>query len=142
MGLSQHLVEQETILRWCNSDQQLSDGMTKISAAEKVSKFVRSGQRWNLLFDESFTAAKKLKSTKTVEDLPEVGSKDPTWLDLIGTSGHVRTSATVMSSSPQMPNMSSSDSNMLPFRNTYQSSCNMSCIQPVRSIPYESTEPA
>ena len=81
MGLSQHLVEQETILRWCNSDQQLSDGMTKISAAEKVSKFVRSGQRWNLLFDESFTAAKKLKSTKTVENLPEVGCEGS---DMVG----------------------------------------------------------
>jgi hypothetical protein len=109
--------------------------MTKISAAEKISKFVRSGQRWNLLFDESFTAAKKLKPTKTVEDLPEVGVKDPTWLDLIReTSGHVRTSATVMSSSPHEPNMSA-------FRNTYPSSMHVRntdsssymLIQPARS---------
>ena len=77
MGLSQHLVEQETTLRWCNFEQQLADGMTKISAVEKISKFVRSGPRWNLLFDESFTAAKKVKATNTV-DQPEVGVRDPT----------------------------------------------------------------
>ena len=48
LGLSQHLEEQETIVRWCNSDQQLSDGMMKINAADlrkssNTSKEVRGG---------------------------------------------------------------------------------------------------
>ena len=92
LGLSQHLVEQSTILRWCNSDQQLSDGMTKMSAQDKVANFLRRGQVWNLLFDESFTAAKKLKTAKTADESVEsVGARDPTYLELLNqTSGHVK----------------------------------------------------
>eukprot|EP00435_Cladocopium_sp_Y103_P037904 s628_g10.t1 len=90
LGLSQHLVEQETTLRWCNSDQQLADGMTKISAQDRVTQFLKGNQRWNLVYDETFTAAKKLKSAKTAED----GSseyRDQTWLEVLNqTSGHVR----------------------------------------------------
>jgi len=51
LGLAQHLMEQKTILRWCNSDQQLSDGLTKTGAQDKVAKFLNNGQRWNLVFD-------------------------------------------------------------------------------------------
>eukprot|EP00435_Cladocopium_sp_Y103_P024092 s1073_g5.t2 len=82
MGLSQHLVEQGTTLRWCNSDQQLADGMTKISAQDRISNFIKGNQRWNLLYDESFTAAKKLKAAKTAAE-PDLEVKDPTWLDLM-----------------------------------------------------------
>ena len=66
--------------------------MTKISAQEKVTKFLQSGQRWNISFDPTFTAAKKVKAAKFAED-PQVDSTnvDPSWLDILnGTSGHVK----------------------------------------------------
>ena len=89
LGLSQHLMEQNTTLRWVNSHQQLADGMTKISAADGVMQFLKKRQHWNLLYDEPFTAAKKLR---TRPEQPESGDpKDPTWLDLMRqTSGHVK----------------------------------------------------
>ena len=93
MGLSQHLVEQSTTLRWVNSLQQLADSMTKLSAADSLVQFLKKGQRWNLAFDETFTAAKKLKSANAAGvDVQE--AKDPTWLELLSqTSGHVRNPA-------------------------------------------------
>eukprot|EP00435_Cladocopium_sp_Y103_P036725 s1261_g9.t1 len=88
LGLCQHLVEQETTLRWCNSDQQLADGMTKISAQDRVTQFLKGNQRWNLVYDETFTAAKKLKSAKTAEDCSSE-YRDQTWLEVLNqTSGH------------------------------------------------------
>ena len=89
LGLSQHLMEQDTTLRWVNSHQQLADGMTKISAADGVMQFLKKQQRWNLLYDESFTAAKKLRGRSEWPE-PE-DQKDPSWMDLLNrTSGHVR----------------------------------------------------
>eukprot|EP00435_Cladocopium_sp_Y103_P076093 s5_g76.t1 len=93
LGLSQHLLEQGTILRWCNSDQQLSDGMTKIGAQDTIARFLNNGQKWNLVFDEKFTAAKKLKAAKTAV-VNFSTNADPSWLDVLSrTSGHVKDSA-------------------------------------------------
>eukprot|EP00435_Cladocopium_sp_Y103_P048347 s363_g14.t1 len=89
LGLSQHLLEQGTILRWCNSDQQLSDGMTKIGAQDKIARFLNNGQKWNLVFDEKFTAAKKLKAAKTAVVNFSSTNVDPNWLEMLSrTSGH------------------------------------------------------
>ena len=94
-------MEQGTILRWCNSDQQLSDGLTKIKAQDKISKFLGNGQRWNLVFDEKFTAAKKLRAAKSAM-VNFSTNEDPTWLDVLNrTSGHVESSAYGISSSLQ-----------------------------------------
>ena len=69
LDLSQHLVEQGTILRWCSSDQEFAHGMTKILAQDRLKQFLKSNQRWNLLYDGTFTAVKKLKTAKTADDL-------------------------------------------------------------------------
>ena len=99
LGLSQHLVDQSTILRWCNSDQQLADGMTKVSAQDKITKFLSSGQRWNLVYDSTFTAAKRLRAAGPLPLKAEVDSlKDPSFTDLLcDGSGHVSFSGSDMS---------------------------------------------
>ena len=90
LGLSQHIEEQETEVRWCNSDQQLSDGMTKISAQEKILKFLHEDQRWSVVYDETFTSAKRVRAAKTADACFSVYS-DPCWTDILWqTAGHVR----------------------------------------------------
>ena len=102
MAIVEHLERQSTTLRWCNSDQQLSDGLTKTGAQDKVAKFLNNGQRWNLVFDEKFTAAKRLRAAKSVAAVDFTTNVDPSWLDVLSrTSGHVRSSAFGISSSPQ-----------------------------------------
>ena len=92
LGLSQHLEEQETIVRWCNSDQQLimlSDGMTKISAFEKILKYLEGGQRWSVVYDQTFTSVKPVKAAKTAD--ADFLYSDPCWTDILWqTAGHVR----------------------------------------------------
>ena len=96
-------------LRWCNSDQQLADGMTKISAQDRTAQFLKNHQRWNLLYDETFTAAQKLMTAKTADEFSDA-HRDQSWLGVLNqTSGHVRNyrnSATAMSSSLHHSNMS------------------------------------
>jgi len=101
LGLSQHLEEQETTVRWCNSDQQLSDGMTKIGAAEKILKYLEGGQRWSIVYDQTFTSAKRVRAAKTAEDFSLYS--DPSWTDILWqTAGHVRFSGKgIHSSQPQ-----------------------------------------
>ena len=60
----------------------MSDGLAKINAQDKISKFLGNGQRWNLVFDEKFTAAKKLRAAKTAV-VNFSTNEDPTWLDLV-----------------------------------------------------------
>lgn len=93
LGLSQHIEEQGTIVKWCNSDQQLSDGMTKISAQDKIDKFLEEGQRWNIVYDvydETFTSAKRMKIQSA--KMAEVFSlySDPCWTDMLRqTTGNI-----------------------------------------------------
>ena len=102
MGLNQQLQEQNTVLRWVNSHQQLADGMTKLSAADGIASFLKGKQRWNLVFDETFTAAKKVKKKELAERDSEIPDpKDPTWLEIQRwTSGHVKFLASDLSSPP------------------------------------------
>ena len=99
LGLSQHIEEQDTALRWCNSDQQLSDGMTKVGAQDKILKFLNENQRWNVVYDETFTSAKRVRAAKTAD----ASFSDPCWTDMLKqTAGHVRFSGTgIKSSQPQ-----------------------------------------
>ena len=92
--------------------QQLSDGLTKVGAQERIAKFMNNGQRWGLVFDEKFTAAKKLRAAK-----PAVvnfsTNEGPTWLDVLSrTSGHVESSAFGISRSPQHINRLTVTDNM------------------------------
>ena len=40
MAIVEHMEQQGTELRWCNSDQQLADGLTKASAQERLNSEV------------------------------------------------------------------------------------------------------
>ena len=46
--------------KWVNSDRQLADSLTKPMAANAMQQLCRSGH-WKIIFDESFTSAKKVK---------------------------------------------------------------------------------
>ena len=103
LHLTQNMDRQETILRWCNSDAQLADGMTKLQAQDRIRKFLTDDQVWNLHYDENFTSAKRLKSanSRRTSTEPAEPLKDPTWLDLVQdakyvTTGHVSKSASVV----------------------------------------------
>ena len=61
--LKQTLWETDSVMRWVSSERQVADGLTKIAARQLFSDRLRT-QQYRLVFDESFTAAKK----KTAED--------------------------------------------------------------------------
>ena len=85
MAIVEHLERQSTTLRWCNSDQQLADGLTKPSAQERLKKFLMTGQQWSRMFDESFTSAKKkrkLDARETEEEFTDVS-----WVDFLQCQG-------------------------------------------------------
>ena len=46
--------------RWVNSDRQLADSLTKPMLAHAMTQLCRSGY-WKIVFDETFTSAKKVK---------------------------------------------------------------------------------
>ena len=48
-------------MRCCDSDAQLADGLTKLSALDRVRKFLQAGQLWSLVHDDKFVSAKKKK---------------------------------------------------------------------------------
>ena len=61
LGLVENMGRQDTQMRWCDSDAQLADGLTKLSAQDRVRKFLQAGQLWNLVHDEKFVSARKKK---------------------------------------------------------------------------------
>ena len=61
MSVSQHLVEQRTLLQWCDSDHQAADGMTMSQKQDVVKKLVATG-RWKFRLDGAFISAKKRKA--------------------------------------------------------------------------------
>ena len=98
LALVQNMKLQATELRWCNSDMQLADGLTKVGAQDRMRRFLEEGQQWNVVYDPKFIAAKKLRARRLPADAPEteeLGLGESTWLDLIGSShtGHVNNSA-------------------------------------------------
>ena len=91
LGITEHIVAQRTILRWCNSDAQLADGLTKLQAQDRIRKFLQGGQLWNLAYDENFTSAKRLRQQSSMArshdgagEVPEDdGMRDRSWLELL-----------------------------------------------------------
>jgi len=61
--LKQTLRETGSVMRWVSSERQVADGLTKSAARQLFADRLRT-QQYRLVFDESFTAAKK----KTAED--------------------------------------------------------------------------
>lgn len=81
LALVQNLEKQGTELRWCNSDAQLADGLTKMSAQDRLKKFLIGNQIWNLCYDEKFTSAKRLRRQAREDE-----AQDIQWIDLLARS--------------------------------------------------------
>ena len=88
LGLIENLQRQGTTLRWVNSAAQLADGMTKVSAQDRVRQFLEKGQIWNLAYDKEFISAKKrITAGRPLHDLSEEDHfSDITWLELLGST--------------------------------------------------------
>lgn len=86
MAIVEHMERQATELRWCNSDQQLADGLTKASAQDRLRKFLMMGQLWSLAYDESFTSAKKKRKLDQLRETEEEFS-DACWIDFLQSQG-------------------------------------------------------
>ena len=84
LSLVQQMDLQKTELRWCNGDAQLADGLTKVQAQDRLRRFLEKGQRWNIVYDDTFTAAKKLKGRlkSTSEDI-DIGIRDQSFAELL-----------------------------------------------------------
>jgi hypothetical protein len=74
--------KQQTVLRWCNSDQQLADGLTKSTAQDKLRKFLMIGQKWNLHFDEEFVSAKKRRKIDQ-DDAERIEFSHLSWIEYL-----------------------------------------------------------
>jgi len=65
--------------KWVNSDRQLADGLTKVSASWKLQAF-QQNPKVRLVYDPDFTAAKKTKSKASIPTgtavKVETGEKD------------------------------------------------------------------
>ena len=49
--------------KWVNSERQLADGLTKPGASNMLKLAMRTG-KWKIVFDETYTSAKKLKKAR------------------------------------------------------------------------------
>ena len=85
LGLVENMGRQGTQMRWCDSDAQLADGLTKLSAQGRVRKFLQAGQLWNLVHDEKFISAKKKKQVLLRGEGEEDGAelRDRSWRELV-----------------------------------------------------------
>ena len=69
----QQAMQQNTCLRWVNGEAQLADCLTKDTIASKkgLMSFLSSGQRWSVVFDPKFLAARKLRKAELQKALKE-----------------------------------------------------------------------
>ena len=85
-GLRDSADECQTDLRWCHSDIQLADCMTKAKMSHKIFGFLRR-PRWKFVLDSSFTSAVKHKAfgLKSFDDMPtaEHDSASAEFLDAV-----------------------------------------------------------
>ena len=70
-GLRDSVDECNTDMRWCHSDIQLADGMTKSKMRERVISFLKR-PRWRLVLDQTYTSATKRKKMglAPLDDMP------------------------------------------------------------------------
>jgi len=85
LSLVQNLQDQDTQLRWVNSDMQWADSLTKTGSQDRMGSFLQNGQRWSLAYDPNFVAAKKLRAAAGAGKTPDldVGLADCSWLDIM-----------------------------------------------------------
>eukprot|EP00959_Pyramimonas_sp_CCMP1952_P303163 6343568-Pyramimonas_sp.AAC.1 len=62
MAFERCIEETGLIVRWCHSEANLSDSLTKASAYGPIELYMRSGS-WVLVYDEEQLSAKKRKET-------------------------------------------------------------------------------
>ncbi|CAE7836823.1 GIP [Symbiodinium sp. CCMP2592] len=69
----QQAMQLQTHLRWVNGEAQLADGLTKDTATARkgLLSFLANGQRWSVVYDPKFTAAKKVRKTDLQKALKE-----------------------------------------------------------------------
>ena len=60
LSLSERVREGKTSIRWVNSDAQVADALTKPTLGGSLQQFLSTG-RWRLVYDPTFTSAKRLK---------------------------------------------------------------------------------
>ena len=63
LSLSERLRRGETTIRWVNSDAQVVDALTKLALPEALHQMLTTGS-WKLVYDPTFTSAKRLKQKK------------------------------------------------------------------------------
>ena len=66
-------------IRWVNGDAQLANSLTKGQEQAQLNLFYKLGGRWKLVYDESYTSAKKRK--KNGKSPLEDGDEKETELD-------------------------------------------------------------
>ena len=78
LALKQSLTENKTSLRWCHSEANIADALTKGNPIplEVLREFVHRA-KWKLVYDPSFTSSRKLKAAgKLVEPWEEQDKED------------------------------------------------------------------
>ena len=60
LSLAERIRDGQTQVRWVNSDAQVADALTKPTQGASLHQLLASG-RWRLVYDPSFTSAKRLK---------------------------------------------------------------------------------
>ena len=60
-------------IRWVNGDAQLANSLTKGQEQAQLNLFYKLGGRWRLVYDETYTSAKKRKKngTQPLEDVQQ-----------------------------------------------------------------------
>ena len=61
-------------LRWVNEDAQLANSLIKSHEQAQLNLFYKLGGRWRLVYDESYTSARKRRQagTAALEDGPQL----------------------------------------------------------------------
>ena len=71
LAIKQRLRQAAIALRWVNSDQQLSDALTKSWQHEGLIRALQEG-KWRIVFDPSYQSAKRVRALKR-------SNQDETW---------------------------------------------------------------
>ena len=60
-------------LRWVNGDAQLANSLTTSHEQAQLNLFYKLGGRWRLVYDETYTSARKRRQigTTALEDVPQ-----------------------------------------------------------------------
>ena len=79
LALRESLGRTKTQLRWCHSEANVSDGLTKsdVRALQLLRKFLSSSV-WRIIWDPLFTSSKKLRAQARTKPAPKAAKSRPT----------------------------------------------------------------